>query len=161
MSRELLAQAYAEMSEPVTEEKKARAVQLACRFVQEHSPSPHAHNQRDRRHRAVCCRTVPSIQWESIEHAAKALGCFRNSVYEAIRRGGTVCGLFLRYVDTPEADCPPMRAKCKAVKWKGKVYPSIQAAADATAEPGVKKSAAFMRVARHARRLTLDAVGVA
>lgn len=99
--------------------------------------------------RRVVCRTNPKRWWPNIKAAADALGVkSRTAITTAIERGGTCRGVYLRYEDTPEEDCPPMQSKAKAVKANGRVYPSIVAAAAELAPPELKPGARFMWMSR-------------
>lgn len=107
--------------------------------------------------REVVCRTDPTIRFVSETEAARRLGCSsRTSITQTIRNGGMVSGLFLRFADTPEELCPPMRTKTKAVRWQGKIYLSITEAALDTLPAGTRLRSYHEKIRRNGKRLSVS-----
>ena len=103
--------------------------------------------------RRVVCRTDARRWWPSVASAARSLGvASRYAVLEAIRRGGTCQGVFLRFEDTPEEECPPMTQREQPVRFNGKEYPSIKTAA-LSLNDGRSYKSRFEHVRRHGERV--------
>jgi phosphatidylserine decarboxylase len=151
---ELLAEAWSEMESQTTEQARRTTLNLVLRFIRAVRPNRKAPNAR-----VVVCRTDPSIQFAHAADAKRALGAkSRSSIVAAILSGGPVGGMFLRYIDQREDECPPMRTKQKAVKWEGKVYPSITDAAKATKPDDRTLPAHIEHIRRRAKRLKLPSI---
>lgn len=99
--------------------------------------------------RPIVSRTDARRWWPNAAEVARALGvASRTAIVDAIERGGTCRGVYLRYEDTPEDECPPMQRQQKPVTINGVPYPSIRAAADALGPAHMTPKARFMWMSR-------------
>lgn len=162
----LLGAAWSVMEEQRNDPARLEAARLARDFIAiiegaRPRPKPTQPPQARASSRAIVARNLKGVRYPSVTNAQWATGCkSANTIYDAIKKGYAVNGVFLRFEDTPEAQCPPMRSKRVCVRWKRRNYGSIREAAQSTLPEGKSLHAHEEHVRRLARRLNVTFVPV-